>query len=121
VSPESCQQKDFTSSNASWPRTNATIPVTPPDCLIGKETERGWEQAEDISTLLPSLKCYERNTGTASELLRERLQNMSLNTLRKETGLSRNTILRARRGERVHPRSLQRLRIGAGTLVVLQR
>jgi hypothetical protein len=23
--------------------------------LIGKETERGWEQAEDISTLLPSL------------------------------------------------------------------
>jgi hypothetical protein len=77
--------------------------------LIGKETERGWEQAEDISTLLPSLKCYERNTGTADESLRGRLQKMSLNTLQKETGLSRNTILRARRGQRVHPKSLQLL------------
>jgi hypothetical protein len=33
--------------------------------LIGKETERGWEQAEDISTLLPSLVRYEQNSGTA--------------------------------------------------------
>jgi hypothetical protein len=33
-------------------------PVTanPEFHLIGKETERGWEQAEDISTLLPLLK-----------------------------------------------------------------
>jgi hypothetical protein len=36
---------------------------------------------------------------------------ISLNALQKETGLSRNTILRARRGERVHPRSLLRLRL----------
>lgn len=77
--------------------------------LIGKETERGWEQAEDISTLLPSLKRYQRSSGTANESLRKRLQKMSLNTLQKETGLSRNTILRARRGQHVHPRSLQRL------------
>ena len=61
--------------------------------------------SEDISTLLPSLKRYERKTATANQFLRERLQNMSLNALQKETGLSRNTILRARRGERVHPRS----------------
>jgi hypothetical protein len=92
-------------------------PVTanPEFHLIGKETERGWEQAEDISTLLPSLKRYERNTGTASELLRERLQTMSLNVLQKKTGLSRNTILRARRGQRVHPKSLQQLRVAART------
>jgi hypothetical protein len=84
--------------------------------LIGKETERGWEQAEDISTLLPSLKRYELNSGTADQILRERLRGKSLNALRKKTGLSRNTILRARRGQRVHARSLQRLRIGARTL-----
>jgi hypothetical protein len=85
-------------------------PVTASEFIpIGKETERGWEQAEDISTLLPSLKRYERNAGTADELLRVRLQKMSLNFLQKETGLSRNTILRVRRGQRVHPRSLQRL------------
>jgi hypothetical protein len=27
--------------------------------LIGKETERGWEQADDISTLLPCLLRYQ--------------------------------------------------------------
>lgn len=92
-------------------------PVTASEfILIGKETERGWEQAEDISTLLPSLKRYERNTGTANQLLREHLQKISLNVLQNETGLSRNTILRARRGQRVHPRSLERLRTAAGTV-----
>lgn len=94
-------------------------PVTASEfILIGKETERGWEQAEDISTLLPSLKRYERNTGKANQLLRERLQKMSLNALQKETGLSRNTILRARRGKRVHPKSLQSLRTAAGVVSV---
>jgi hypothetical protein len=63
--------------------------------------------------LLPSLKRYERNTSTPSEHLRERLQKISLDALHKETGLSRNTILRARRGRRVHPRSLQILRLTA--------
>jgi hypothetical protein len=97
-------------------------PVTASEfILIGKETERGWEQAEDISTLLPSLKRYQQDTGAANQSLRERLQKVSLSALQKETGLSRNTVLRARRGERIHPKSLQRLRIGAGTLVVLQR
>jgi len=81
--------------------------------LIGKETERGWEQAEDISTLLPSLKRFDQNASTANQLLRERLQKISLNTLQEETGLSRNTILRARRAERVHPRSLSCLRLAS--------
>ena len=89
-------------------------PVTASEfILIGKETERGWERAEDISTLLPSLMRYDQNAGIANEQLRERLNKLSLDALRKETGLSRNTILRARRGQRVHPRSLQRLRITA--------
>jgi DNA adenine methylase Dam len=66
-----------------------------------------------ISTLLPSLVRYEQNTGTAKLAVRQRLQQISLDTLENETGLSRHTILRARRGERVHPRSLQILRIAA--------
>ena len=86
-------------------------PVTsdPEFHFIGKETERGWEQAEDISTLLPSLKRYERNTDNANQLLQKRLQKMSLNALQRETGLSRNTILRAQRGQPVHLGSLQLL------------
>ena len=75
--------------------------------LIGKETERSWEQTDDISTLLPSLLRYQQNTGTAKSVLRERLQQISIASLEKETGLSRHTILRARRGERVHPKTLQ--------------
>jgi hypothetical protein len=88
--------------------------------LIGKETERGWEQAEDISTLLPSLIRYQRKT-TANNSLRERLHKMSIDSLQEETGLSRHTILRARRGERLHPRSLQRLRIAARTVPTRER
>jgi hypothetical protein len=86
--------------------------------LIGKETERGWEKSEDISTLLPSLMQYQLNTGTAQQSLRQRLQQISLDVLQKETSLSRHTILRARRGERVHLRSLKRLRIAAATVPV---
>ena len=36
--------------------------------LIGKETERGWEQAEDISTLLPSLVRMTRTQAPRNEL-----------------------------------------------------
>jgi hypothetical protein len=77
--------------------------------LIGKETERGWEQAEDISTLLPSLVRYQQNSGIAGERLRQRLRQIPLAALERKTELSRHTILRARQGKRVHPRSLQLL------------
>jgi hypothetical protein len=90
------------------------VTATPEFHLIGKETERGWERAEDISTLLPSLKHYEWNRGTANQQLRESLNKLRLNTLQKETDLSRHTILRARRGRTVNPRSLDLLRIAAG-------
>jgi hypothetical protein len=83
--------------------------------FIGKETERGWEQDDDVSTLLPELVRYQRNTATPAQSLQQRLQQVSLKFLQRRTGLSRNTILRARRGERIHPKSLQRLRIAAGT------
>jgi hypothetical protein len=77
--------------------------------LIGEGTERGWEQAEDISTLLPSLVRYGEK-GIARGELSQRLKMIPLAVLERETGLSRHTILRARQGKRVHPRSLQLLR-----------
>ena len=78
--------------------------------LIGKETERGWEQAEDISTLLPSLLRYQ-NSSVVGEQLRQRLRQIPLTFLERETGLSRHTIVRARRGEPVHVGSRQLLKI----------
>jgi hypothetical protein len=89
-------------AQANKKNLNRAVPVV-------QTLARRWEHAEDISTLLPSLKRYERNCGIASESLRERLQKLSLNVLQTETGLSRNTILRARRGQRAQPRSLQLL------------
>jgi hypothetical protein len=77
--------------------------------LIGKETERSWEQADDISTLLPSLLRYQQNKGTAKSALRERLQQISIDKLEERTGLSRHTIVRARRGEQLRPETLRAL------------
>ena len=74
--------------------------------LIGKETERGWEQSDDISTLVPSLVRYGLDSGIADERLRKRLLEIPLAFLEHETGLSRHTIVRARRGQPVHTRSL---------------
>jgi hypothetical protein len=74
---------------------------------IGKETERGWENAEDISTLLPQLKRYSDLEGIPSEQFRERLKGIPLAELERETGLSRHSIVRARTGKRVHPRTLK--------------
>lgn len=65
--------------------------------------------------LLPSLKRYGGNVDTVNESLREGLQKMSLQSLQRETGLSRHAILRARRGKGVHPRSLKLLRIAVRT------
>jgi len=55
--------------------------------LIGKETERGWEQNDDISTLMPSLVRYGSDTGVADEQLRKRLLEIPLAFLEFETGL----------------------------------
>jgi len=79
--------------------------------LIGKETERGWEQNDDISTILPSLVRYGLNSGVADEQLRKRLLEIPLAYLEHETGLSRHTIVRARRGQPVHARSLKLLKL----------
>jgi hypothetical protein len=78
--------------------------------LIGKETERGWEQNDDISTLMPSLMRYGSDTGVADEQLRKRLVEIPLACLEFETGSSRHTIVGVRRGEPVHPRSLRLLK-----------
>jgi len=78
--------------------------------LIGKETERGWEQNDDVSYAHASLVRYGSNTGIADEQLRKRLIEIPLAFLEFETGLSRHTVVRARRGQPVHARSLQLLK-----------
>jgi hypothetical protein len=78
--------------------------------FIGKETERSWEQADDISTLLPALVQYDPDR-TGSKRSGQLAINLPSAALARETGLSRNTILRVRRGEAVHPRSLKLIKM----------
>jgi hypothetical protein len=74
--------------------------------FIGKETERGWEHAEDISTLLPSLVQYQQTPGSIDNTqLLERLSNIPMRVLMRETGLSQHTIERARHGEKLQART----------------
>ena len=53
--------------------------------LIGKETERGWEQAEDISTLLPSLMRYQKSC-VVGEQVKQRLLHIPLDVLELPRG-----------------------------------
>jgi len=96
-----------------------------PDHLIGnqadwKETELGWEQDDDISTLLPLLVRYDKSDVRANDHLREKLQRISIDALQAKTGLSRNTILRARSGEKVRPKSVKLMRDAVAALAIEQ-
>jgi hypothetical protein len=73
--------------------------------LIGKEIERAWEREDDISTLLPSLVRYETAGKALGTQLQEKLRDTPLDVLESATGLSRHTLVRARRGQKIHPRS----------------
>jgi len=77
--------------------------------LIGKETERGWEQAEDFSTLLPVHLRYGRNLPNVSENLLRQLCQIPLDVLEENTGLSRHTLIRARSGQQLRRKSLNLL------------
>jgi hypothetical protein len=62
-----------------WPNR---YPVTATEFhLIGKATERGWEQNDDISTLMPLLKRYITHAETVNNRLQELLLKMPFDSL----------------------------------------
>ena len=102
---------DSTSCKADTAGLLKRYPVTATSFQpIGKETEHGWEQAEDMSTLMPSLVRYREKIAIPGSKFQARLQQSSLAVLQGRTGLSRHTILRARRGQKVRAKSLKLLR-----------
>ena len=90
--------------------------------FIGKEIERKAQEGEDISVVentgpfeyQPKLTA---NTRSADAGLVNRLNQFSLRQL-KQSGLSRDTLIRARRGARLHPATRARL---AQTVEKLER
>ncbi len=89
------------------------IRVLLPFVLIGKEIERRGQEGEEISVLENAgpIQYSQRQTlktrPCAPELVK-RLNRFSLSQLER-SGLSRDTIIKARRGERVHPSTCTQL------------
>jgi hypothetical protein len=84
-----------------------------PLIFIGKEIERRAQEGEDLSILENARPIsYHRRqtlrTRPCSPELVKRLNRFSLNQL-EQSGLARDTIIRARRGDRVHPSTCNQL------------
>jgi hypothetical protein len=74
---------------------------------VGKETDRRWEQGEDLSLVDFEVLEY-RGTGKMMALnqsLRNELAKQGIRALMRTTSLSQHTIERALRGELLHPRT----------------
>ncbi len=87
---------------------------------VGKETDRHWEQGENMS--LVDFQILEYRAGgklvTADEALRERMNKFGLRELMRKTGLSQKTIYAILRGLPVRQRTLATLKQGFGSLLV---
>ncbi len=84
-----------------------------PFITIGKEVERKAQEGEDISSLENAgpIRYQSRqtaNTRAVDPALQKRIGQFSLRQL-KQSGLSRDTIIQARRGARLHPDTRARL------------
>jgi hypothetical protein len=98
------------------------IQAMTPFVFIGKEIERRAQEGEDLSVLdnTGPIRYHQRqtvNTRPCVPELVKRLKRFSLRQL-EESGLSRDTIIRARRGDRVHPSTCTQL---ADTVRKLER
>jgi hypothetical protein len=74
---------------------------------VGKETDRRWEQGEDMSLLDFQVLEYRKSDKIVPlhTTVRNRLARQGIRALMRSTGLSQHTIERAMRGERLHPRT----------------
>jgi hypothetical protein len=81
--------------------------------FIGKETDRRWEQGEDISIV--EYEAIEYSPGETQELVTDAMlsfdvRTMSIRVLAKAAGVSANTVKAARRGERLRRTTVKKLR-----------
>jgi hypothetical protein len=80
---------------------------------IGKETDRRWEQGEDISMSESEITEYtpeETERLVADAELMAAASEFSIRVLAKKAGVSENTVKAARRGERLRRGTVERLR-----------
>lgn len=71
---------------------------------IGKETDRKWEQEEDLSLLFPILPVYRPNESRrllGPATLQNKIRTMSIREMARRAGLSTRTVRAARNGKRI--------------------
>ena len=74
---------------------------------IGKETDRKWEEGEDISIFeFKTTEWGRAKKVEAPSELRDKTCKLSLRELVRRTGMSRHTILKVRRGEMIRRSTL---------------
>lgn len=98
------------------------IQAMTPFIFIGKEIERRAQEGEDLSILEHTMPVrysprQTLRTRPCSPELVKKLNRFSLTEL-EQSGLTRDTIIRARRGERVHPSTCKQL---GDTVLQLER
>jgi predicted transcriptional regulator len=77
---------------------------------VGKETDRRWEQGEDLS--LVDFKAVEYQGSkqvVASEELRQQILKTGIRKVERETKVSHHTIDRILKGESVRPKTLAKI------------
>jgi hypothetical protein len=79
---------------------------------IGKESDRRWEQGEDMSLLESKVQEYRPNETdrlATDQALQHDAKQVSIRKLAKDAGVSQNTVKAARRGERLQKAKIEAL------------
>lgn len=102
--------------NQCLPQTRGLLKRTPVTAdgfrYIGKETDRRWEQGEDIGMIDPCLLEYRQNETaqlTTDVVLQREVHQMSIRALAKAAGVSDKTVKAARKGRRLRRSTAEKL------------
>jgi predicted transcriptional regulator len=77
---------------------------------VGKETDRRWEQGEDLSLLeFKSFEYQQSKQVVAGKDIKEDILKIGIRKLERETGVSHHTLHKILKGERVRRRTLAKI------------
>jgi hypothetical protein len=77
---------------------------------VGKETDRRWEQGEDLSLVeFKAVEYQDSKQVVASDEIKERILKTGIRKVERETGVSHHTIDRILKGEQVRRKTLAKI------------
>jgi hypothetical protein len=77
---------------------------------VGKETERRWEQGEDLSLVeFKAIEYQGSKKAVANEEIKEQITKIGIRNLERQSRVSHHTINRILRGEHVHRKTLAKI------------